>query len=180
MGLATVRTIVEAHLGGINVTSDYGRGTTFRIFLPASRLPKAAAPAEAPKAPVALTGDILVVDNDETLLKTTSILLKAMKLGVYVAKTRREALSVTRRHAKELRAILLDAHLGGIDTVRLLGAFRIGAPGVPVMVVSGSAEEELQQLFKAHPYDAFLAKPYTMAELKAALVNLRNSASTAG
>lgn len=50
--------------------------------------------------------------------------------------------------------------------VRLLGAFRIGAPNVPVIVVSGSAEEEIEEMFRAHPCDAFLAKPYTVTELK--------------
>ena len=64
---------------------------------------------------------------------------------------------------------IVEAHSGGIDTVRLLGAFRIGAPDVPVIVSSGSAEEEMRELFRPHPYDAFLAKPYTMDELRQAI-----------
>ena len=68
-----------------------------------------------------------------------------------------------------MRAIILDAHLGGIDTVRLLDAFRIGAPHVPVIVSSGSSKDEIAKMFGTHRYDAFLAKPYTIAELKASL-----------
>lgn len=67
--------------------------------------------------------------------------------------------------AGENRMMFL-AHLGGIDTVRLLDAFRIGVPKVPVVVSSGSAEAEIAEMFKTHRYDAFLAKPYTIAELK--------------
>ena len=121
-------------------------------------------------------GDVLVVDNDEAILKTTSILLKAVKLTPHVARDRREALAVVRRYAEQLKAIILDAHLGGIDTVRLLGAFRLGAPRVPVIVSSGSSSEEIARMFEAHPYDAFLAKPYTVPELKAAIARAAGGA----
>lgn len=53
--------------------------------------------------------------------------------------------------------------------MRLLNAFRIGAPNVPVIVISGSSPAEMAEMFKPHPYDAFLAKPYTVAELKKAV-----------
>ena len=167
LGLATVRTIVEAHGGGIRVKSRVDEGTTFLIFLPESKLPVAAAP-EGPSVPkpAVAPGDVLVVDNDEPILKTSSILLKALKMTPHVARDRREALAVVRRYADRLQAIILDAHLGGIDTVRLLGAFRIGAPQVPVIVSSGSSREEIEKMFRIHPYDAFLAKPYTISELK--------------
>ena len=42
-------------------------------------------------------------------------------------------------------------------------------PGVPVVVSSGSSEDSIRELFRAEPYDVFLAKPYTLAELKGAL-----------
>ena len=75
-----------------------------------------------------------------------------------------------RRHASRLRAIALDAHLGQVDTVRLLGAFRLGAPHVPVILASGSAREAVEKMFRAHPYDVFLPKPYTLAELEGAFL----------
>ena len=178
LGLATVRTIVEAHGGGIRVMSKLDAGTTFQIFLPASTLPEAAAaqpgkPTESGGAAESLSGDVLVVDNDEAILKTTSILLKALKLRPRTACDRHEALAIVRRHASHLRVIILDAHLGGIDTVRLLRAFRVGAPQVPVIVSSGSSEEEILKMFDGHRYDAFLAKPYTLAELKRACLSAK-------
>ena len=180
LGLATVRTIVEAHGGGIRVRSRIDAGTTFEIFLPASTLPETAAiPGKAEGAAegaAELSGDVLVVDNDKAILKTTSILLKALKLSPRTACDRHEALAVLRRHASRLRAIVLDAHLGGIDTVRLMRAFRIGAPHVPVIVASGSSEEEIRDMFGESPYDAFLAKPYTLEELKRACLAARRGA----
>ena len=139
--------------------------------LPESRLPKSSEEGESPSADD-FSGDILIVDNDEAILKTTSILLKALKLTAHTAHDRREALAIVRRHAAQLRAIILDTHLGGIDTVRLLNAFRIGAPNVPVVIISGSSPEEISEMFRAHPYDAFLAKPFTMNELKLTISSL--------
>lgn len=169
LGLATVRTIVEAHGGCMQVKSIVDRGTTFLIFLPKSKMDKTATVNLAAEKPPELLGDVLVVDNDEAILKTTSILLKALKLTPHVAHDRQEALAVIRRNANLLTAIILDAHLGGIDTVRLLMAFRIGAPRVPVIVSSGSSANEIAKMFSAHRYDSFLAKPYTIGELRSTL-----------
>ena len=161
------------------MSSRLDAGTTFQIFLPASTLPEEVeklAPAASAEPDALISGDVLVVDNDEAILKTTSILLKALKLKPRTARDRREALAVVRRHARQLGAILLDVHLGGIDTVRLLGAFRIGAPHVPIIVSSGSPEDEVLKMFGDHPYDAFLAKPYTLDELRRVLAAARRTA----
>ena len=153
------------------------RHTEFQIFLPSSTLPPEAGrqseemEAKKQESGDTLVGDVLVVDDDEAILKTTSILLKALKLVPRAAHDRREALAVVRRYAHQLRAIMLDAHLGGIDTVRLLTAFKTGAPHVPVIVSSGSSEEEIRKIFSDHPYDAFLAKPYTLDELRRVLTS---------
>lgn len=165
LGLATVRTIVEAHGGGLRVTSEVEKGTTFHIFLAETELP----PEHAVRADACKEGmpkEVLVVDNDEAILRTCSMLLKSMRIVPYVAHDRHESMEVVHRFASRIGAILLDANLGGIDTVRLLVAFRIAAPNVPVVISSGSREEDIRKLFANHPYEAFLAKPYSLSELK--------------
>ncbi len=172
LGLATARSIVDAHGGGIRVTSEIGRGTTFEVFLPATHLPVTAAKPE-PAAPQdgALPHEVLVVDNDEAILRTSSILLKALGITAHTARDRQESLSVLRRRSQEIGAILLDANLGGVDSVRLLEALRAAAPRTRVIIASGSSEEHVHKLFDPQPFDAYLAKPYTLDELKAKLVN---------
>ncbi len=182
LGLATARTIVETHGGGIAVDSQPDRGTVFRIFLPESRLPKepserggqaAVSSADGAARPA---GEVLVVDDDPGIRKTSAILLKGLGRTAHVAKDHHEALAVVRRHAESLGAIVLDADLGATDSVRLLASLRISAPGVPVVVSSGSSEDSIRELFRAEPYDLFLAKPYTLAELKGALAAVEGKA----
>ena len=171
LGLATVRSIVETHGGGIRVESEPGKGTTFSIFLPASRL----APSEevAKKERLGpMPAEVLVIDDDEAVLKMQTLLLRTLGVKVHAAKSRADALAIVRRYAESLGAILLDAHIEGVDVVRLFQAFRTASPDIPIVLVSGTHQEEIQRLFPNSDYDAFLAKPFTVAELKTALSSL--------
>ena len=171
LGLATVRSIVETHGGGIKVESEPGKGTTFSIFLPASRL---AATEEVAKKERqgSLPAEVLVIDDDEAVLKMQTLLLKTLGVKVHAAKSRADALAIVRRYAESLGAILLDAHIEGVDVVRLFQAFRTASPDIPIVLVSGTHQEEIQRLFPNSDYDAFLAKPFTVAELKTVLSSL--------
>ena len=111
-----------------------------------------------------------MVDNDEAILKTTSMLLKSLGVKPHVARDRHESLGILRRRGQGIGAILLDADLGGIDTLRLLDAFRLASPTTAVVVSSGSREEDMRKMFEGRRLDGFLAKPYTLAELKDVLL----------
>ena len=180
LGLATVRTIIEAHGGALRVTSQPDRGTTFDIYLPPSRLPEVDVNVErfamAPGGG-SLPTAVLVVDNDHAILKTCAILLESLKIVPHVAHDRRESLAIIRRHSESIGAVLLDADLGGINTPRLLHAFRLASPKTHIIVVSGSREETVAEQFAAHPYDSFLSKPFTLAEMKAALLQSAGGAA---
>ncbi len=190
-GLATVNTIIDAHHGGIRVESQPDRGTTFGVFLPASRLvivrpapqvrmvgepvpfegervvrPRPAK-AEKPRGPT--VREILLVDDDAAILKTTAILLQTLGFTVHTARGQADALTTVHRRAGHLSCILLDAHLGATDSVRLLATCRAAAPGVRIVVTSGSTEETARALFAEQPFDAFLAKPYSLADLQETL-----------
>lgn len=174
LGLATVRTIVEAHGGGIKVESVVDHGTTFYIFLPKTKQPEGSAgPLDVRKTePGKLPNEVLVVDDDEAILKTLSMLLKSLGISAYIARDRVSALAVVRRYTNRLGAVLLDAHLGGVDVVRLFDAFRIASPDIPVVVVSGSSEEDIRKMFGERVYSGFLGKPFTLAEIKQTLLKV--------
>ena len=174
LGLATVRTIVEAHGGGIKVESVIDHGTTFNIFLPQTKLPndsKGIANAHE-KTPGSLPSEVLVVDDDEAILKTLSILLKSLGVSAHVARDRVSALAVMRRYTSRIGAVLMDAHIGGVDVVRLFEAFRLTAKDIPIVVVSGSPEENIRNMFGTCKYDGFLGKPFTLEELKTTLLDV--------
>ena len=174
LGLATVASVVEAHGGGIRVDSVVERGTTFTIFMPESKLPKPIPVTlgdvhTSVSAEIKRGGEVLVVDDEEYILKTSSMLLKALKYIPHAVSDSCEALETVRRYGSSLSAIILDAALGDVDTVRLAMAFRQNAPSVPIVISSGSSEEYIRGLFADVRIDAILSKPYTLGELKSTL-----------
>lgn len=188
LGLATVFGIVDAHNGGIAIASELGKGTSFRVWVPAASsapdtptpLPQKTATrvtteAAAPTAPPAAAApqtprpSVLVVEDDLAILQATRIVLRSLKVEAITASSKREALSIFRKHADDISLILLDAQIGQLDNVRLLTTLRLRKPGVPAVIVSGHNESRIQQMFDSEPYDGFLNKPYTRDELKAVL-----------
>ena len=134
-------------------------GTTFQIFLPASTLPEEGARQQCEAAApddVELSGDVLVVDNDEAILKTTSILLKALKLCPYTAHDRHEALAVVRRHATQLRAIVLDPACWEESTGLRYPARRPWTGDVDYCTISemGPVLSALNRMIETDPKDA--------------------------
>lgn len=176
LGLATVASVVVSHGGGIRVDSVVERGTTFSIFLPESKLPKPE-PVVSGAVPEARNpssgGGVLVIDDEEPILKTSAMLLKALKYVPYTVSDSCEALEVVRRYGPSLSAIILDAALGDVDTVRLAMAFRRNVPDVPIVISSGSSEDYIRGLFTDVKIGAILSKPYTLAELRATLDRVR-------
>jgi CheY-like chemotaxis protein len=124
------------------------------------------------KAPGSLPSEVLVVDDDEAILKTLSILLKSLGVSAHVARDRVSALAVMRRYTSRIGAVLMDAHIGGVDVVRLFEAFRLASPDIPVVIVSGSPEDKIGKMFSGQSYSGFLGKPFTIMELKATLLDV--------
>jgi len=187
LGLATVFAIVDAHNGGIAIDSEQGKGTTFRIWLPAVKdtrstlpqTPAAALPATAeppeketaapvsaePKAPPR----VLLIEDDPAILQSTSFALRSLNAETLTAATKREALSIFRKQGDTISLVLLDAHIGHLDNVRLLSTLRLRNPNVPIVVISGYNETRIHEMFASESYDGFLGKPYTRNELEGVL-----------
>ncbi|MEI7900662.1 MAG: ATP-binding protein [bacterium] len=180
LGLSTVFGIVDAHNGGIAINSELGKGTCFRIWLPASHeqlqehpasaaLPVPTSPAPdaptAPPAPPAQRPCVLLVEDNQALLQATAMMLRSLNVNTLQATTKREALLLFRKHAESVNLILLDAQLGYLDNVRLLATLRMRKPGIAIVIVSGHTEERINEMFASERFDGFLGKPYTRDDL---------------
>lgn len=169
LGLAIVYSIVDAHGGGIRVRSTIGKGTSLGIFLPSAEVEEAAPALDVVADEGGVDNEVLVVDDDPAILGTTSILLQSMGCRVHTAKDRHEAMVKLRHLASTLKCVIMDAHLGSMRTTYLLHGFRVVSPQLPVIVTSGTSREKIDEMFKDHPFDLFLAKPFTMEELREAI-----------
>jgi CheY-like chemotaxis protein len=176
LGLATAFGIVDAHNGAIAVSSEVSKGTTFRVWLPVSKM--VPPEAEAVRSSVGTTTHrkatterpcVLIIEDDRAVLQTTRILLKSLGLDSLEAVSERNALGVFGKNAERINLILLDATIENTDNVKLLGLLRQQKSDVPVVIVSGYSEKWISELFASQPIEGFLGKPYTRDQLIAAI-----------
>ncbi len=178
LGLATAFGIVDAHNGAIALSSEVGKGTTFRIWLPLSKAGAGEIVAENQKPRMTGTASkrvsagrpcVLVIEDDRAVLQTTRILLSSLGIDSLEATSKRDAVGVFRKNMERINLVLLDATIENMDNVKLLSLLREYKADVPIVVVSGYREKRIRELFETHAYEGFLGKPYTRDQLVQAL-----------
>lgn len=176
LGLATAFGIVDTHNGAISIASEVGKGATFRIWLPVSKM----APTEDDQDKVSesvisvkkATSDrpcVLIIEDDRAVLQTTRILLQSLGIDSLEAVSKRDAIGVFGKSSDRISLVFLDATIDNLDNVKLLGLLRQHNPDIPVVIVSGYSEKRISQMFANQPFEGFLGKPYTRDQLIAAI-----------
>lgn len=177
LGLATVYGLVRSHQGALQLESAPGRGTTFRVLLPA--LQQSAAPAEAPTdAAWRGQGTVLVVDDEESVRTFTRHALEKSGFSVLLAEDGQKAVELFQARPQapgtpdEIVCALLDLTMPRMDGEETFRALRARQANLPVIVTSGYSEQEVVPRFGHETRIGFLQKPYRAAGLRAALKNL--------
>ncbi|MCX6902030.1 MAG: PAS domain S-box protein [Verrucomicrobia bacterium] len=169
LGLATVQRVVSGHGGLVRVHSQMGKGTTFHIYLPAA--PEAIAPT-APVSPTArLTGHgelILVVDDECPIRRITQQTLARYGYRAVTAGDGTEAISLFAQHQTEVRAVLTDLMMPGLDGLALVKILARMAPRLPVVISTGLGRDPRQHeklaALELLGVTIVLTKPYTADE----------------
>ena len=137
LGLAQVYGIVKQHRGFIDFESEVGRGTKFVIYLPAIRVEGTGRRKAEEEIPRGRGETILVVEDDDTVLKMVREMLTSLGYGVLTATNGREALEVFERYRKEIKLVLSDIVMPKMGGKELLGSLRRIDPEVKLAFISG-------------------------------------------
>ena|SRR5438477_3849769 len=166
LGLSTVEGIIKAGGGFVEVFSQLGKGTSFKVFLPAfaASLGK---PAESePSALPAGAGEtILVVDDEIALLEMVRETLESFNYRVLLARNGAEAVSTFRTHTRRINAVILDMMMPVMDGPSTLVALRKINPSLEIIGVTGLGPEAPLLHGIDASLQAFLAKPFTRDKL---------------
>jgi len=173
LGLATVFGIVQQHKGWVNVYSEVGRGTTFRIYLP--RLTKASEQKAVQPASTAMRGGnetILFVEDDPFLRASVRKALTQLGYRVLEAINGVEALDVWKQNRDEINLLLTDLVMpGGINGIELAAQLLETNPKLKVIYASGYSAEVASKDFRLEEGVNFLNKPFQAQKLAQAIRN---------
>jgi hypothetical protein len=161
LGLSTVYGIVKQSGGSIWMYSEVGRGTTFKIYLPAVDAPAAQDPAAT--APTRRRGaeTVLLAEDDEQLRRFAHRALTAQGYTVLEAASGTDALELGRSHAGPIHLLLTDVGIPGLDGRSLAQALTVERPELRVLFMSGYADKAIVHHGVVDPDVAYLAKPFT-------------------
>ncbi len=162
LGLSTVQAIVRSHGGFVSVYSEPGRGSTFRVYLPAAEA--ADVPEEARRAPELRRGKgelILVVDDEIGVRAITQQTLEAFGYRVVTATDGADAVGVYGRRGNEIDLVLTDIMMPIMDGPIMVRALRRINPDVRVVAASGLGPKGEEARAAEWGVRHFLPKPYT-------------------
>ena len=164
LGLAMVDGVIKAHRGAFELESEPGQGTCAIIRFPAlahvARVPEA-----GPGRPEATrTLNLLVVDDDELMQGAMRDLLGMLGHEALISGSGEEALAELGQGAFD--GVILDINMPGLGGEGTLPRLRALQAALPVLLVTGKADQTALDLAARFPRVALLPKPFTLAQLR--------------
>ena len=167
LGLSSVMAIVKSHEGIINVYSELGKGSTFKVYLPALESSSKAStePSGTASLPRGKGETILIVDDEAPIRTITAQTLQAYGYQVITASDGSDAVSIYAQHRDEIAVVLTDMNMPVMDGRATIRALMKLNPAIKVIAASGlNANGSVSKVNEAN-VKHFLTKPYSAETL---------------
>jgi CheY-like chemotaxis protein len=164
LGLSTVIGIIKSHGGFVKVYSETGKGTQFKVYLPALDTPEKL-PVEDSELPKGHGELILVVDDEVAIRDVTKTSLETYNYKALTASDGIEAVALYAEFRDEISVVLTDMMMPSMDGPTTIRTLQKINPQVKIIAVSGLASSDKLAKAAGNGIKTFLSKPYTTKEL---------------
>jgi two-component system, cell cycle sensor histidine kinase and response regulator CckA len=176
LGLATVYGIVEQSGGTITVSSEPGFGSTFQVYLPATREQLAEPPRAKAEPPATLPIRVLLVEDEEMVRSVARRVLEQHHMRVVEAENASVALAIFNQRPLDFDVVVSDVVMPGMSGPALVELLLLTRPDLKVLYMSGYANDALVNHSVVERGFVFLQKPFAPLEL---VRNVRELAAAA-
>jgi PAS domain S-box-containing protein len=172
LGLSTVQGIIKTHGGSLEVESEVGRGTSFKIYLPAIDRRETESPTTAKDLYDGQGRLVLVVDDETAIREITKESLETYNYRVMLASDGIEAIDIYTQNYQSIAIVLVDMMMPHLDTPSIIVALKQINPRVQIVAMSGSYIN-LEAIVDKQKISAVLTKPFTTAEMLQTLAEIQ-------
>ena len=167
LGLSVVFGIIQNHKGFIDVESEQGKGTKFRLFLPATEVavPTSEIDEELVEDILGGTETLLLVEDEEMLLMSLQLVLEEKGYTVLSAMAGLDALNIYQEKTKNISLVLTDLGLPTISGLEVCRRIKQINPKERMILATGFLDPEMKTEFLKAGIQHFLFKPYDLAKV---------------
>ncbi|MGC8737406.1 MAG: PAS domain-containing hybrid sensor histidine kinase/response regulator [Candidatus Hydrogenedens sp.] len=167
LGLVSVLGTIKSHHGGIKVYSEKGRGTAFKIFLPAIEWMEEKETIFTEEAKeFRYEGKLLLAEDEDTVRAITQRMLEYLGFEVLSAIDGKEAIQLFKKHKEDIKCVFLDLTMPHADGVEACMEMKKMREEIPVILTSGYPHEQIINKVKIDLFSGYIQKPYRFENLK--------------
>ncbi|MCK4837121.1 MAG: response regulator, partial [Candidatus Aminicenantes bacterium] len=173
IGLATVKDIVRDFHGKITVKSEYKRGTTFSILIPAVKEEVFESSEEIKKKlETTIEGAVLLVDDEKVIREIGGEMLETLGIKCFTAAEGNEAVDIFKEKQDEISLVILDIEMPGYSGDRVAKKLKKINPEVRILFSSGYTRDYLESKVFKEKIEHFIPKPFNLNQLSEKLDRL--------
>ncbi len=165
MGLAMVHGIINRQGGHINVESEVGKGTVFKVYLPVAQKERAVEKTGSIGELKTGSGNILLVDDEEQVVHVTGQILKSLGYTIVGKTSAKEALRIFSSAPHDFDMVLTDLTMPGLTGLELSERVKALRPEIPVILFTGYSDQVSKDAAVEAGIDEYCMKPISMSDL---------------
>lgn len=182
LGMSAVLGIILSHKGALQLISQPGQGTTFKVYLPVqtgNSVEKEDQSQSVPDVPWQGSGTILLVEDEDQVRLIAKALLKNIGFTVLEAVNGKEALELYQRNATNIILVMTDMGMPVMDGYELFYELKKLKPGLPIIISSGFGDTEVSSRIGSDNIAGLISKPYNPDQLRGILKRVLEDEVTA-